>query len=591
MKTFFASILGGIIALTLFVILMIMFIMGMIGLVASGGKESAVRPASMVLEIDLRTSMPDQPATSGPAAFFSEGSFTDVLLNLDAAATDPNVKGVFIRASEMGVGNSRAEELRQALIKLRSSGKFVLAHSQGMIGLGPSGFRAIAPADEIWLQPGSDVSIPGMTVETLFMKDLFDRFNVSAEIEQFYEYKNSPSVYKETDYTEPHREAMMALITDIWEDSLADIATDRGFSSVSELRSQLESGPLSPERALDIGLVNTLSWPEEAEEAAIERGGDGAELVSIFHYAPPALPHSAPKIAIVGGEGAIVTGAATPGPFGGDAIFASDRVSEALLEAGRDESIKAIVFRVDSGGGSAIASDQIWRAVQRVRTEMNKPVVVSMGSVAASGGYYVSAGADAIYALRTTITGSIGVYGGKYALADGLRQFGLNPSTLSVGGDFAEAFTLEKFTDTQRELLHASLERTYDRFMDVVATGREMDETRVREIARGRVWSGTDAKDIGLVSELGGLIDAIHKARELAGLPEDAKYRVVYEPEPVRGLEGLLEQFFGASAETSEAAARLNALMENEQIKVLIEQSEALDSRQIQMRSPALIER
>ena len=279
MKTFFASILGGLVALTLFVILFALFIAGMVGLVASGGKESAVRPASMVLEIDLRDSIPDQPANSAPAAFFSEGAFTDLLLNLDAAATDPNVKGVFIRASEMGVGTSRAEEVRAAILKLRESGKFVIAHSQGMIGLGPSGFRAIAPADEIWLQPGSDVSIPGMTVETLFMKDLFDRFNVSAEIEQFYQYKNAPNVYKETDYTEPHREAMTELITDIWEESLSDIALDRGFASVGELRTQLESGPLSPDQALNIGLVDKLSWPEEAEEAALDRAGEGAELV------------------------------------------------------------------------------------------------------------------------------------------------------------------------------------------------------------------------------------------------------------------------------------------------------------------------
>ena len=591
MKTFFASILGGIIALTLFMVLMFFMVIGVVGMIAAGSNTSMERPDAMVLEIDLRDSISDQPASTGPAAIFSEGSFTDMLLSIDAATEDPNVKGIFIRASELGIGNSRAEELRTSLLNFRASGKFVLSHTQGMIGLGPSGFRAIAPSDEIWLQPGSDISIPGMTIETVFMKELFDNLSISAEIEQFYEYKNSPNVYKETDYTEPHREAMMALIKDIWNDSVADIATDRGFSSTAELKTRLEAGPLSPEQALEIGLVNKLSWPEEAEEAALERAGTGSKLVPIIDYNSPAKNRSAPKIAIVGGEGTIVTGSPTPGLFGGDAIFASDRVADALLEAGRDENVKAIVFRIDSGGGSAIASDQIWRAVQRVRTEMNKPVIVSMGSVAASGGYYVSAGADAIFALRTTITGSIGVYGGKYALADGLRQFGINPSTLSVGGDFAEAFTLNNFTDSQRELLHASLERTYDRFMEIVADGREMDEARVREIARGRVWSGTEAKKIGLVSEIGGLMEAIDKAKELANIPASSEVNVVYVPKPVRGLEGFIEELVGASAETGEAAARLNALMENEQIKVLIEQSAALRSRQIQMRSPEMIER
>jgi len=593
LKTFLASVLGGLVAMVLFSFLAFLFVAGIIGAVASNfssSQSASEGSGAIVLEIDLRTPLSDQPATAGPAAIFSQGAFTDVLLKLDSAASDSNVKGVFVRASELGVGNSRAEELRTSFLKLRENGKFIIAHTQGFLGTGPSAFRSISAADEIWLQPGSDIIVPGMTTETLFMKDLFDNLSVSAEIEAFYEYKNAPNVYKETDYTEPHREAMTELVSDIWTISVEDIAADRGFADVASLRALLESGPISSDEALDAGLVTRLDWPEDAREAALEKAGEGATIKSISRYEIKPSSDNAPLIAIVGGEGSIVTGSATPGPFGGDAIFSSDRVSKALLDAGRDENVKAVVFRVDSGGGSAIASDQIWHAVDRVRNEMNKPVVVSMGGAAASGGYYVSAGADSILALRTTITGSIGVFGGKYAIADGLRQIGINPSAISVGGEFASAFTLDSFTETQRELLHESLERTYDRFMRIVAEGREIDETRVREIARGRVWSGEDAAAINLVNETGGLIAAIEKAKEFADIPADSEVAISYFPTPRRGFEDFIAQFFGASAETSEAAARFNALMEDETFRAFMDQASALQTRQTQMRAPVVIE-
>lgn len=593
MKTFLASVLGGLVAMVLFTILAFLFVAGTIGAIVAGvapPPSAANKSGGIVLEIDLRTPLSDQPASAGPAVFFSQGAFTDMLLKLDAAADDSKVKGVFVRASEFGIGNSRAEELRTAFHKLRANGKFVLAHTQGFMGVGPSALRSISAADEIWLQPGSDIIVPGMTSETLFMKDLFDNLSVSAEIEAFYEFKNAPNVYKETDYTEPHREAMTELVSDIWNISVEDIAADRGFSDVTALKTLLESGPISSDEALDAGLVSRLDWPEDAREAALEKAGEGATLLGIGKYSTPMPAANTPVIAIVGGEGSIVTGSATPGPFGGDAIFSSDRVSKALLDAGRDEKVKAVVFRVDSGGGSAIASDQIWHAVDRIQNEFDKPVVVSMGSAAASGGYYVSAGADSIFALRTTITGSIGVYGGKYAIADGLRQIGINPSAISVGGEFATAFTLDSFTETQRSLLRESLERTYDRFMRVVSDGREIDETRVREIAKGRVWSGEDAAELDLVNETGGLIAAIEKAKEFADIPAEGDVALNYYPTPPRGIEDFLNEMFGASAETSEAAARFNALMRDENFSAIMEQAQALQSRQIQMRAPVTIE-
>lgn len=589
LKTFLTSLLGGIVAFLLFLIITPLILFMVIGGIASNAGKAPNLPAEMVLKIDLRESISDQAATAGPAVLFQQNSFLGMLKKLDAAATDKRVKGVFIRASEFGLGSSRAEELRQALQKLRDNDKFVVAHSQGMLGSGPSGLRAISAADEIWLQPGSDMLINGIAFETLFMKDLFDNLSITAEIEQFHEYKNAPNVYKQTDYTDSHREAMTVLATDIWTISLEDIAQDRGFESTAALKVLLEAGPMSDQEAVDSGLVTGLKWPEDASEATLKQGGDNAEYIEISAYSPPPPELNAPTIAVVGGEGPIITGSGDQGFFNSDPVFASDQIAQALLDAGNDEKVRAIVFRVDSPGGSAIASDQIWRAVMRVREDMKKPVVVSMGSVAASGGYYVSAGADAILASRTTITGSIGVFGGKLAIADGLRRIGINPSTIAVGGDFAGAFNTEAFTEEQRAQLRESLERIYDRFMMIVATGRELPEERVREIARGRVWSGEDAADLSLVTEIGGYIDAIAKAKELASIAPETDVRIVNYPAQGNPFEAF-GALFGASAETAEAAARLNEVLGDENFQALMQQGKAMQRGEAQMSAPVMIE-
>ncbi|MEM8920066.1 MAG: S49 family peptidase, partial [Pseudomonadota bacterium] len=392
MKTFLLSFLGGLTALVLFFLIIPVIIISAF----SGGEDEGPQ-GSVVLAVDLRASYPDQRLTSGPAAIFGQVSFIDILTRLDAAADDPNVEGVFLRASEFGVGSARAEELRTAFLKLRAADKFVIAHSQGFLTGGPSNYRAVSSADEIWLQPGADFNVTGVAFETLFFKDLLDNIGVTSEIEALGEYKNAPNVYKETGYTDAHAETLQALGEGIWSISIEDIAADRELDPAA-LRAMLEAGPKSPDAAKTLGLVDKLGWPEEAADAAKARG-DEAELLDIAYYSPPGVDGSAPVIALVGGEGPIM-GGASGGDFfdlNSDPVFASDTVSAALLAAAEDEDVEAVVFRVDSGGGSAIASDQIWRAVERVQ-ESGKPVVVSMGTVAASGGYYVAMGADAILA-------------------------------------------------------------------------------------------------------------------------------------------------------------------------------------------------
>ncbi|MCZ4298778.1 signal peptide peptidase SppA [Henriciella marina] len=593
MKTFFTAFGGAIIGTILGAVLLAFLAAAMIGGFVNSQLSSFQSDGSAsgntVLTLDLRDELSDQPATQGLGAIFGQKGFVNVLTRLDAARTDENVKGILIRASEYSVGSARAEELRDSILRLREAGKFVVVSSQGTYAGGPSALRAVAAADEIWVQPGGDYLPGGVVFETLFFKDLLDRLNVTAEIEQFYEYKNAPNIYKQTGYTEPHREAMTALADSLWTVSLEDIATDRGIE-LADLRNALTSGPLSPQAMIDAGIADRLGWPEDAIAAAKERAGENAQLLEILEYTPSSAPLGSKMIAVVGGEGPIVTGGASGDLINAGSAFASDMIANAILEAGRDDDVSAIVFRVDSPGGSPTASDQIWNAVETIQRETEKPIVVSMGSVAASGGYYVSTGADWIMASRSTITGSIGIFGGKLAVAEGLRQIGVNAETVSVGGPFAGALsTLDGFTDEQRTMLTAWLERGYDRFIGLVAEGRGMSVQEVDDIARGRVWSGADALDVGLVDEIGGLMDAIAKARELAEIDEDTATRVKFYPIPQGGIPGL-GPMSEASATDLQTLARLSAILDDERVQMLIEQGSMMQNAPIQARGPMMIE-
>ncbi len=589
MKTLLLSFAGGLLALILFFIALPILILSMIG----GSSADDGPKGSVILALDMRQEFPDQRPTDGLAALFGQTSFTDVLTKLDKAATDKHVKGVFIRASEMGFGSSRAEEIRDSIKKLQDNGKFVVSHSQGFFVGGPSAYRAISASDEIWLQDGTDVSIPGFSLETLFLKGLFDKVGVTAEIEAFHEFKNSPNVYKETDFTESHELAMRELAESLWQESLIDISQDRAnkMPDNSILRDVLENSPYSAQQAKELGLIDNLGWPEDAARHARELGND-AEIVGIAEYIPPTLPNNAPKIALIGGEGPIMPGASGGDVFNPNAetIIASDTVAQQIYDAGEDDEIKAIVFRVDSPGGSPTASDQIWNAIEYVQATYQKPVVVSMGSVAASGGYYIAMGADKIYANRTTITGSIGVYGGKFAIADGMRKIGVNPARIDVGGDFSSVYTsTERLSDSQRATMRESLARTYDRFTQLAADGRNMTQEELHALAKGRVWTGEDAKERGLVDELGGLLAAVEGAKKLAGIDADKKVNLISmipETDPIKAIGNML----GASAQSMHTLNQLSKIVGDERVKATLIQMQAMESQPNQMAMPLIKE-
>ena len=587
MKTFFLSFAGALAAL-------ILFVAAIFGVLASfvGGENSL--PENMILKVDLRQGLPDQPRDTTALDALNGRSaqgFIDVVSKIEAAANDDRVAGLYIRGSDFSVGSARAEELRTAIKRFKLSDKYVVAHSQGTYSVSPSSLRALTAADEIWIQPGSDVMTSGLAFEGMFFKDFLENISVQMEVIKYSEYKNTPNQWTETTFSETHREAMTKLGEDIWELSIADIAADRDMS-IDDVRTALEAGPKSAETMLKTGLMDKLGWPEDALNSLEEKIAGETSLVSILNYDGPTSEPGAPIIALVGGQGGIVTGSGgSTSPFESGTSFGSDRIAGAIISAADDERVKAIVFRIDSGGGSPIASDQIWNAVEYAKAE-GKPVVVSMGSIAASGGYYAAAGADHIMANRATITGSIGIYFTKPAIDQGLKRVGITTDEITIGGEFADFLGADALTETQEAALRASIKRGYDRFLELVAAGRYDDDIdAAEEVAKGRVWSGLAAKKNGLVDSFGGYTDAVTTAAELAGVEIGVTPRVLRFPAAPEQILIDIKPFVGAQAQQLYAHPQLGQVLADPRIASILQDVNMARSGQPQAYLPSLIEK
>ncbi|MFY0637013.1 signal peptide peptidase SppA [Maricaulis maris] len=585
--TFFGSIVGVIVGSVLTVILGIFLIGGLIGMAVEGARtETALPQTAMVLELDLRNGRLDSPSRS-PFGFAEPLSVVDVVRTLEQAESDTRVAGIFIRANEFGMSPGVAEELRGAIAEFRNAGKFVVTHAQGFEGTSVTGYFAVSGSDEIWLQDTASFTPAGLASEVMFLGGLFERFGAVPQFEQFHEFKNAANTYTQSGFTEAHREATLSYMGSIYDTAVARIASDRDVSE-DALRGIFEDAPHTAEEAQTFGLIDRLGHVIEAREATLARAGGQGSFINIERYAEQAAPawNNGPIIALIEGQGAIVTGDAPVGAFGGEEQIGGDFMSENILAAADDPSVRAIVIRVDSPGGSAIASDQVWHAVNRAR-EAGKPVIVSMASMAASGGYYLAAPADYVLAHETTLTGSIGVLGGKIVLDGTFDRVGLNAETVSVGGEYATAFSAsEEWSESQRAAYRSQMADIYDDFTQRVADGRDLPLERVLEIARGRVWTGAQALDLGLVDEIGGLRDAVDAARQFAGIDPDQAIRLRRFPTQQTPLEAF-QQMFGVSADTAQTAARLNALMELPEVRAALEARAAADQPGIQMRSNA----
>ncbi len=572
MKQFFVTIAGVFVGLFLFfVVAFVVLPVVLIGVLsaAQGNVEPPLRE-EMVLELDLRPGMLDQPAQN-PFAFAQAPALLDVVRALEAAERDERVKGVFIRANETGIPAAQAEEIRDALLGLRQAGKFVVAHSQGFDSTSVLPYLAISAADEIWLQQTATFAAAGLSTETTFLGGAIEKYDAQSQILQIAEYKTAANSYNQSGYTEEHRESLTSLLSSVYGEAVREIAADRGLTP-EEVEALFETAPYSAEGAARAGLIDRVGHLDEAQESALTRA-ENADFTPLGEYlhAMDQPWDEGPVIALVQGQGEIVTGESwgEDSLFSGGDIIGSDTLARAFNDAAEDDDVRAILFRIDSPGGSVVASEQIWHAAEMAKAA-GKPIVVSMGPLAASGGYYVAAPADAIVAQPGTLTGSIGIYGGKIVLDGTLDLVGLNIEPLSVGGEFSGAYTSQRpFTDSQLAAMQAQLRDGYDTFTGHVAAGRNLTSAQVEQIARGRVWTGAQAVEIGLVDELGGFRTALAAAKREAGI--DADENVTLRSYPARPtFFEQVQRLFGNSGEMAETASVLMQIAAMPEVRAMI---------------------
>jgi protease-4 len=558
LKQFLITVAGVMVGLVLFLVVAPIVLITM--LTASMTDAPAV-PTHVVLSLDLRSPLSDQSPTNPFAAFSGQPSLLDVLARIEAARDDDRVRGIYVRAATDVMPAAQAEEIRAALQTFRSTGKFVVAHIQADgVRLSMPGYMAVADADQVWLQESSEFMPMGLSSETTFFAGTLQRYHLQAQFETREEFKSAAAGLTQRGFTPAHREEMTSLMGSLYTQMLANIAADRGISA-DQARAAIEATPFTAQHARELHLVDQLGRPEDAERAALARADeDNAEILDFAEYRPSPRS-SGPVIAVVQGEGAIVSGPEQHGLFNEESVMNSDRIAEALLDAADDDDVRAIVFRVSSPGGSVVASDQILHALRTAQAR-GKKVIVSMGEVAASGGYYVSAYADEIIASGTTITGSIGVLGGKLVIGPAMEHYlSSDTETLQVGSPHVTMFSSdEPFTPAGRAAFAGFIDRAYMQFLGLVAEGRGMTREQVREVARGRVWTGQQALERHLVDRLGGFSVAVARAKELAGIDADDRVQLRFYPLPDGPFEQL-ERLFGVSSESAEALARISAVM------------------------------
>lgn len=494
-----------------------------------------------VLVLTLAGSYPEEPPQDIEAPFGWKKRLTvqDFLSVLKTAKDDPKIKQVYLRMGGLDdVGWAKARELRQGVLDFRESGKTVTAFMEEGTDMA---YYLASTGDRIVMPELGTLWVNGLYSRITFLKNTYSKLGIGWEEVKRGKYKSATEPFTRDKMSEPFREMMDALLDDVYQDYLNSVATARNLT-LEQAEKIVDDGPyLNAQNALEAGLIDGLSYESEIEkelEIADPKRGKGIEGDAYHKSMLRRWRPRREKIALIYAVGAIMPGKSRSNPFQGK-VMGSTTMSKAIREAAEDKSIKAIVFRVDSPGGSALASDIIWR--QLVEAKKEKPVVVSMGAVAGSGGYYVSMGADCIVAQPNTITGSIGVLALKPSLKELYQKIGMNIETLTRGEN-ADFFSADRpFTEEEKARLDRFIQEVYDQFVSKAAQGRGKTYEEIHRIAQGRVWSGKRAKEIGLVDELGGLKKAIEIAKEKAGLPPEQKVGLVIYPEK-RGILEMLKE-------------------------------------------------
>ncbi|MEX2599262.1 MAG: signal peptide peptidase SppA [Dehalococcoidia bacterium] len=526
----------------------------------------AMAPVRGYVVLDIKGTYPERrpPVRSLPLRLLlrsrEEMSVEVLTERLDRIAEDPRTEGVVLRFGQLDVDLSTADSMRRAVSRFRKSGKRAVVYFTTDMDL--RNYYAASTADLIAAPESAQFVATGMSIQVQFFKDALERWGMQADVERMAEYKTAASPFIEKDLTEPHREMLDSLLDSIFGSVVQGIAQSRELDE-AEVKALLDKAPHPAERAQEAKLIDAVLYEDELAGYLGKDQGRSVELApwrtAGQMLVQPYLPSVGGEIGVIAIRGAIVQGESRDVPAAiplvGGAQAGSDTVIRALRQAARDPNIKAVVCYVESPGGSALASDLIWREIQRL--DARKPVVAYMGSVAGSGGYYVAVGARHIVARPQTLTGSIGVLLGKLVLGGLMKKAGIG-SALLTRGRRAALFTAERpFNDDERQAMRESLVDIYERFKARVAGARRFSSEAVEERARGRVWTGLQALEQGLADEIGDMQTAVARAKVLAGIPESRRSGVVDVMAPNAPMMPLLDK---ANALTGlpEHIARLN---------------------------------
>lgn len=573
LRNLLAAIIGSLIA---FGIMLFMFMI-FVSLVGSA-EDGVVIDKNSILELKLQKPIKDYVGNSDVDPFsglFGQSQGLDEILHaIKVAKDDGDIRGISINNNFIMAGLAQTQAIRKALVDFKESGKFVYTYGDFFL---QKDYYLASVSDSIFLNPVGGMDFKGLSTEVLFYKDLQEKTGVKMEVIRHGKYKSAVEPFLANEMSEANRTQIKELISSIWNTMVLDIANGRNISEQNLNIIADTLGGRSPKYAKASGLVDDILFYDQYEnklkKAISLNPGDEINYISIDDYTKRSNKKSIykgkDKIAVVFAQGEIFYGE------GGPDIIGQGIITKAIIKARDDESVKAIVFRVNSPGGSALTSDIIWREIELAKEK--KPIVVSMGNVAASGGYYIAVGANKIFAEPTTITGSIGVFGTIPNINELAADIGINAEQVGTNKNSVGYSLFEPMTDSFRNVIQEGVEQTYETFLDRVAQGRNISIAQADSMAQGRVWSGVDAKRLGLIDELGNLDDAIAAAAELAelesyGIKKYPKYKTGFERfmEDIGGVKSKIGQNFikeEIGVETYELLNQMKSIMEQKGIQ------------------------
>ena len=471
----------------------------------------------------------------------------DVVQDLKKAKTDPRINAVLVMPNGLPDAYwAKVQEVRDAILEFRTSRKPAFAYLE--YG-GQREYYLATACDRVFLMPTSPLELTGLASYEVFLRGTLDKIGAYPDLSHIGEYKTASNQLTETAFTRAHRQMAESLNTDLYEQLVRGIAQGRRKSE-GEVRTLIDQGPFLPEAARDAGLVDTLAYEDQIDDLVPGVNGP-MQLIEGDRYArvSPAGSRSAARVGVIYVAGTIASGRNGFDPIYGS-LAGSETVVEQIREARADSSLRAIVVRIDSPGGSSVASDVIWRELLITRRQRpDRPLVVSMSDLAASGGYYIATPAQAIVAQPGTLTGSIGIYSGKIVTGGTYRKLGMNIESVSAGRNAEMSSPVRRFSESERAKLQEQLRAFYDQFLQKVAASRGMSTEQADAVGQGRVWTGRQAKDAGLVDELGGFETALQVAKRRAHIAEDADVELVNYPARRGVLEVLMERL-GTSGQT-----------------------------------------